>query len=315
MTETTRPRRSRLAQLKEKLDDDTESMREELAKSTLTKKRQIELNEESEYKAVEIKDPQNIEEITRTTTRNLQMTETLMKRLEALEVQQTNNIGPRFTALETKISELSKNASEILESLKNQPQIKELDYKLDPEPQPEPEPEMEPMPELPPLPQLEEESPLDLDQESEPEIPPLPELKLPEEEKTEEPKPEVPKLDSETQTDPAILPEDEEREKRRAERKQRHNKLENPETCEIKERDIRFDSNEFEPKKEENENTETKAEEVAQKEEIEQKQVAEEKSVDVPDASGSGGHKLSFELIALIILIVLEIIHLYVISK
>ena len=54
MTETTRPRRSRLAQIKEKLDDYTESIRELLDKSTLTKKRQIELNEESEYKALQI---------------------------------------------------------------------------------------------------------------------------------------------------------------------------------------------------------------------------------------------------------------------
>ena len=54
MTETTRPRRSRLAQIKEKLDDYTESIREELDKSTLTKKRQIELNEESEYTALQI---------------------------------------------------------------------------------------------------------------------------------------------------------------------------------------------------------------------------------------------------------------------
>lgn len=318
----TRPRRSRLTQIKEKLEDDTEAIREEFNNSTITKKREINL-EESQYKAAEIKDPQSIEETTRITKKNMQMTEVMMRRLEALEHQQNNDIGPRFTTLEAKITENSKNIAELLEVLKNQPKLQEVDYQLDPEPQPEPEPEMEPLPELPPLPKLEDEPPLELEQESEPEIPPLPELKLPEEEKLEEqPKPEVPKLDSETQTDPVTLPEEEEREKRREERRQRRQNKQTaqdtiPETCEIKERDIQLEPNELEIQKENTktittENTNTN--DATSKEVAEIKQAAEEKSVESPSAA-AGGRGLSFELIALIILIVLELAHLLVISK
>ena len=254
----------------------------------------------------------------------MQLTQSLMKRIEALEVQQTNDIGPRFSSLETKITENSQGISELLELLKNQPKVQELDFKLDPEAQPEPEPEIEPLPELPPLPQLEEEPPLELEQESEPEIPPLPELKLPEEEKLEEPpKPEVPKMDSETQTDPCTLPDEEEREKRREERRQRRHKAETaersiPETCEIKERDIQLEQNEIETQQNENSNANAtenvNTNEISSKEVTELKQAAEEKAADVSDA-GAGSRGLSFELIALIILIVLEVAHLLVISK
>lgn len=290
-------RRLNLSHLTDKIDEDTNEIKNELAKSSQGPKRQINFDTESQYKDVQITDPASIEETTITKTKNLELTQSLLQRLEKLEYQQTNDISPRFSQLEEKIQENAKSLAELIELLKNQPKVEKLDIPLEPEPQPEPDPQEEPEPELPPLPELpslndEEDNKEEVDEE----LPPLPEIKLPESLinlHNIQPTEHVAKMDSETQTE-------------KVETDEKPFEI-------LKEREVDFEI----------ENQHQKVDDVVQVQEKQNEPIAEQvkpqevsKSTELkPSHHIESGNKLSIEFWCLLVLIILEVIHLIYIFR